>query len=60
VRDRVPPAPAWVTIGLGDDAAVTEPERNALEVTTTDALVEGVHFDRRSRRPAPLATARSR
>ena len=46
VRDRVPPAPAWVTIGLGDDAAVTEPERNALEVTTTDALVEGVHFDR--------------
>jgi thiamine-monophosphate kinase len=46
VRDRVPPAPAWVAIGLGDDAAVVEPERNALEVMTTDALVEGVHFDR--------------
>jgi thiamine-monophosphate kinase len=35
-----------VHVGLGDDAAVVEPERNALEVLTTDALVEGVHFDR--------------
>jgi thiamine-monophosphate kinase len=46
VRARVPPAPDWVTIGLGDDAAVVEPERNALDVVTTDALVEGIHFDR--------------
>jgi thiamine-monophosphate kinase len=46
IRDRVPPAPAWVAIGLGDDAAVIEPARNVLEVVTTDALVEGVHFDR--------------
>ena len=46
VRERVPPAPAWVAIGLGDDAAVVEPARNLLEVATTDALVEGVHFDR--------------
>jgi thiamine-monophosphate kinase len=46
VRERVPPAPDWVTIGLGDDAAVVEPVRNALEVMTTDAQVEGVHFDR--------------
>jgi thiamine-monophosphate kinase len=46
VRARVPPPPDWVMIGLGDDAAVVEPERNALEVATTDALVEGVHFDR--------------
>jgi thiamine-monophosphate kinase len=46
VRERVPPAPDWVSIGLGDDAAVVEPVRNALEVVTTDALVEGVHFDR--------------
>jgi thiamine-monophosphate kinase len=46
VRERVPPPPAWVTIGLGDDAAAVEPERHALEVVTTDALVEGVHFDR--------------
>jgi thiamine-monophosphate kinase len=45
IRARVPAAPAWVTVGIGDDAAVVEPERNALAVFTTDALVEGVHFD---------------
>ncbi len=39
--------PAWVVVGPGDDAAVLQPERGALEVLTTDALVEGVHFDRR-------------
>jgi thiamine-monophosphate kinase len=39
--------PPWVVVGPGDDAAVIEPERNALDVLTTDALVEGVHFDRR-------------
>ena len=37
--------PAWVVIGPGDDAAVIEPERGALDVVTTDAIVEGVHFD---------------
>ena len=31
---------------MGDDAAVVEPARNRAEVITTDALVEGVHFDR--------------
>ena len=46
IRARVPAAPGWVAIGMGDDAAVVEPARNALEVLTTDALVEGVHFDR--------------
>jgi thiamine-monophosphate kinase len=46
IRSLVPPAPAWVTVGIGDDAAVVEPERNRLEVLTTDVLVEGVHFDR--------------
>jgi thiamine-monophosphate kinase len=40
-------APAWVVVGPGDDAAVVEPERGALEVFTTDQLVEGIHFDRR-------------
>ena len=33
-------------VGIGDDAAVVEPERNRVEVLTVDALVEGVHFDR--------------
>ena len=39
--------PPWVLIGPGDDAAVIQPERGALDVLTTDAQVEGIHFDRR-------------
>ncbi len=39
--------PPWVLVGPGDDAAVIQPERGALDVLTTDAQVEGVHFDRR-------------
>ena len=39
-------ARSWVRIGPGDDAAVVEPERGTLDVLTTDAVVEGVHFDR--------------
>lgn len=39
--------PSWVHVGPGDDAAVIQPERGALDVLTTDAQVEGVHFDRR-------------
>jgi len=39
--------PSWVVIGPGDDAAVIRPERGAFDVLTTDAQVEGVHFDRR-------------
>jgi thiamine-monophosphate kinase len=46
VRARVGPAPAWLTVGIGDDAAVIEPARNQLDVVTTDVQVEGVHFDR--------------
>jgi thiamine-monophosphate kinase len=38
--------PHWVIVGPGDDAAVIAPERGALEVLTTDAQVEGIHFDR--------------
>ena len=40
-------APSWVIVGPGDDAAVIAPVRGALDVLTTDALVDGVHFDRR-------------
>ncbi len=43
---RLPAPPAFVTVGIGDDAAVLEAERNRAEVVTTDVLVEGVHFDR--------------
>src|SRR5262245_11016477 len=54
IRARVPAAPAWLPIGIGDDAAVAAPERGALEVLTTDALVESVHFDRRLSTPADI------
>ena len=47
IRERLPRLPRPLLVGIGDDAAVVEPERSALEVLTTDALVEGVHFDRR-------------
>jgi thiamine-monophosphate kinase len=46
IRARIPPSPEFVIVGIGDDAAVVAPERNTLEVLTTDCLVEGVHFDR--------------
>jgi thiamine-monophosphate kinase len=39
--------PSWVLVGPGDDAAVVQPERGTFDVLTSDAIVEGVHFDRR-------------
>ncbi len=45
IRLRIPAAPNFVIVGIGDDAAVVEPERNRLEVLTTDCQVEGIHFD---------------
>lgn len=47
IQRRLPPAPPSLVVGIGDDAAVTVTDRGALTVLTTDALVEGVHFDRR-------------
>ena len=32
-------------LGIGDDAAAWQPSRSHLSVITTDALIEGVHFD---------------
>jgi thiamine-monophosphate kinase len=46
IRSRLT-MPSWVVVGPGDDAAVLRPERGTLEVVTTDAQVEGIHFDRR-------------
>src|SRR5262249_42895618 len=48
------PAPGWMTVGVGDDGAVVEPERNRLDVLSVDALVEGVHFDRAFTPPAAI------
>lgn len=47
IRERLGQPPPWVRLGIGDDAAVVEPERNALDVLTTDTLVEGIHWDPR-------------
>ncbi|MBV8368162.1 MAG: thiamine-phosphate kinase [Candidatus Eremiobacteraeota bacterium] len=47
IRERLRGVPdERVLIGIGDDAAVWQPSRNNRSVITTDALVEGVHFDR--------------
>src|SRR5213593_2387944 len=54
IQERLPPAPAWMVVGIGDDASVVEPERNRLEVLSVDALVEGVHFDRAFTPPAAI------
>jgi thiamine-monophosphate kinase len=54
IRQRVPLADSTLIVGIGDDAAVTAPDRGALQVLTTDALVEGVHFDRRFSAPADI------
>ncbi len=48
------PAPRWLVVGIGDDAAVVERERNHLDVLTVDAIVDGVHFDRAFTPPAAI------
>ncbi|MGC4081587.1 MAG: HDIG domain-containing protein [Vicinamibacterales bacterium] len=47
IQQKLAPPPPWLVVGIGDDAAVIETERNRLEVLTVDALLDGVHFDRR-------------
>jgi thiamine-monophosphate kinase len=47
IRNRLPPAPPSLIVAPGDDAAVVVPERGAFQALTTDAIVEGIHFDRR-------------
>jgi thiamine-monophosphate kinase len=42
MRERFAPAPERVLVGSGDDAAVVR--ARALAVTSTDAMVDGVHF----------------
>lgn len=54
IRSRLAADPSWAVVGLGDDAAVVEPLRGALQVLTTDSLVEGVHFDLRFSRPSDV------
>ena len=39
-------SPDGLVMGIGDDAAVYKASDDLLHVMTTDALIEGVHFDR--------------
>jgi thiamine-monophosphate kinase len=45
IRQRFSDSQNALLVGIGDDAAVAVPARGSLEVLTTDALVESVHFD---------------
>ena len=51
IRAKLPPAPAWLPIGIGDDAAVIATTAPAWWHLTTDLLAEGIHFDLKSAAP---------
>jgi thiamine-monophosphate kinase len=51
---RLPRPSSSVLVGPGDDAAVLAPVRNERLVVTTDAVVEGVHFNRAYSSPADI------
>lgn len=54
IRRRAGASPQWITLGIGDDAAVLAPERGMAQVVTTDSLLEGVHFRRDWTAPAAI------
>jgi thiamine-monophosphate kinase len=54
IRVRLPPPASSLEVGIGDDAAVAVMDRGALSVLTVDALVEGIHFDRRFSLPGDI------
>ncbi len=45
LKDRLPKASGDLKLGIGDDAAWWSPSTGQGILTTTDMLVEGVHFD---------------
>ncbi|MBI3041042.1 MAG: thiamine-phosphate kinase [Chloroflexi bacterium] len=46
IKARLPESAPGILVGPGDDAAVMERRRGEELAITTDALVDGVHFDR--------------
>src|SRR5262249_59521986 len=53
IRESTLP-PAGVTVGIGDDCAVLEPTAGHRLLTTTDLLLEDIHFRRRYAEPADV------
>jgi thiamine-monophosphate kinase len=54
IRIRAGQPPAWVTMGIGDDAAVLTVDRGESLVTTVDSLVEEIHFRRKWTTPEAI------
>ena len=54
IRRRLPPLPPHLIVGPGDDAAVVAGDRGGLQILTTDAVIEGIHFDFRLSSPADV------
>jgi thiamine-monophosphate kinase len=46
LRRLVRQPPPWVPLGIGDDAAILEPDPGSLTALSADALIEDVHFRR--------------
>ena len=54
LRRLVRQPPPWVPVGIGDDAAIVQPDRGALMAISADALIEDVHFRRSWTRPGSI------
>jgi thiamine-monophosphate kinase len=54
VRRRFPSSSPWLSVGIGDDAAVLRPEPDTDWVITTDAFLDNVHFLRKVHPPEAI------
>jgi thiamine-monophosphate kinase len=52
LRERLPDSGPRVLLGMGDDAAITDP--GGVTATSVDAVVEGVHFERAQTPPRAI------
>ncbi len=54
LRARLSPGEGRVLLGIGDDCAAYAAKPGKLQILSTDALIETVHFDRRHGKPETL------